>query len=235
MKFTNTLIKGKLIKRYKRFFVDIKVNNSKITAHCPNTGSMMGLLDPGNTVFVSKNNDQKRKLKFTLEMIKSNNCMIGVNTHRANKIVLDGLNKKLIKEMKNVKEIKPEFKYSDDTRFDFLCDNNLLEVKNVTLLRSNDFAEFPDAITTRGSKHLIKLAESIKKGFKPFVLFLTQIEGINKFKIAKYKFVLGFHPVSLLNFLKSEICKSMSFGLTRFLSNLHLIFLFEKDINFIRK
>ena len=163
MKFTNTLIKGKLIKRYKRFFVDIKVNNSKITAHCPNTGSMMGLLDPGNTVFVSRNNDPKRKLKFTLEMIKSNNRMIGVNTHRANKIVLDGLNKRLIKEMKNVKEIKPEFKYSDDTRFDFLCDKNLIEVKNVTLLRSKDFAEFPDAITTRGSKHLIKLAESIKK------------------------------------------------------------------------
>ena len=68
MKFTNTLIKGKLIKRYKRFFVDIKVNNSKITAHCPNTGSMMGLLEPGNTVFVSKNNDPKRILKFTLEM-----------------------------------------------------------------------------------------------------------------------------------------------------------------------
>ena len=87
--------------------------------------------------------------------------------------------------MKNVKEIKPEFKYSDDTRFDFLCDKNLLEVKNVTLLRNKDFAEFPDAITTRGSKHLIKLAESIKKGYKPFVLFLTQIEGINKFKIAK--------------------------------------------------
>ena len=73
MKFTNTLIKGKLIKRYKRFFVDIKVNNSKITAHCPNTGSMMGLLEQGNTVFISKNNDPKRKLKFTLEIIKSNN------------------------------------------------------------------------------------------------------------------------------------------------------------------
>ena len=72
--------------------------------------------------------------------------------------------------------MKQEFKYSDDTRFDFLCDKNLLEVKNVTLLRNKDFAEFPDAITSRGSKHLIKLAESIKKGYKPFVLFLTQIE-----------------------------------------------------------
>ena len=185
MESFKSLIKGKLIKRYKRFFVDIKVNDSKITAHCPNTGSMMGLLEPGNTVFISKNNDPKRKLKFTLEIIKSGNRMIGVNTHRANKIVLDGLNKNLIKEFKNVKEIKPEFKYSDDTRFDFLCDDKLLEVKNVTLLRDKSYAEFPDAVTTRGSKHLIKLAESIKKGFKPFVLFLTQIEGINKFKIAK--------------------------------------------------
>ena len=185
MESFKSLIKGKLIKRYKRFFVDIKVNDSKITAHCPNTGSMMGLLEPGNTVFISKNNDPKRKLKFTLEIIKSGNRMIGVNTHRANKIVLDGLNKNLIKEFKNVKEIKPEFKYSDDTRFDFLCDDKLLEVKNVTLLRDKSYAEFPDAVTSRGSKHLIKLAESIKKGYKPFVLFLTQIEGINKFKIAK--------------------------------------------------
>ena len=185
MKFTNTLIKGKLIKRYKRFFVDIKVNNSKITAHCPNTGSMMGLLDPGNTVFVSRNNDPKRKLKFTLEMIKSNNRMVGVNTHRANKIVFDGLNKNLIKEFKNTKEIKPEFKYSDDTRFDFLCDKNIIEVKNVTLVRNNALAEFPDAVTSRGSKHLIKLINSIKKGYKPYVLFLTQIQGINNFSIAK--------------------------------------------------
>ena len=93
--------------------------------------------------------------------------------------------KNLIKEIKNIKNLKQEFKYSDDTRFDFLCDKNLLEVKNVTLLRNKDFAEFPDAITARGSKHLIRLAESIRKGYKPFVLFLTQIEGINKFKIAK--------------------------------------------------
>ncbi len=185
MESFKSLIKGKLIKRYKRFFVDIKVNDLKITAHCPNTGSMMGLLEPGNTVFISKNNNPKRKLKFTLEMIKSNNRMIGVNTHRANKIVLDGLNKNLIKEFKNIKEIKPEFKYSDDTRFDFLCDEKLLEVKNVTLLRDKNYAEFPDAVTTRGSKHLVRLAESIKKGYKPFVLFLTQIEGISKFKIAK--------------------------------------------------
>ena len=87
MKFTSTLIKGKLIKRYKRFFVDIKVNNSILTAHCPNTGSMMGLLNQGNDVWITKNDNPNRKLKFTLEMIKVNKNLIGVNTHRANRIV----------------------------------------------------------------------------------------------------------------------------------------------------
>ena len=185
MKFTNTLIKGKLIKRYKRFFVDIKVNNSLVIAHCPNTGSMKGMLKKNNNVWVSKNNDPKRKLKFTLEMIEVNKKLIGVNTHRANRIVEHGLNNKLIKEFRSIKEIKSEFKYSTDTRFDFLCDKNIIEVKNVTLRRTNDFAEFPDAITSRGSKHLKKLIDSIKKGYQPYVLFLTQIQDINKFKIAK--------------------------------------------------
>ena len=185
MKFTNSLFKGKLIKRYKRFFTDIKLNNSIITAHCPNTGSMKGLLDEGNNVWVSKNDDPKRKLKFTLEMIEANNMLIGVNTHRANKIVHHGLKNKLINEFKSIDKIQSEFKYSNDTRFDFLCGNKLLEVKNVTLLRDSKIAEFPDAVTSRGTKHLKNLINSIKKGYKPFVLFLTQIQGINNFKIAK--------------------------------------------------
>ena len=185
MKFTNTLIKGKLIKRYKRFFTDIKVNNTIVTAHCPNTGSMLGLLDKDNNVFLSRSDDPKRKLKFTLEMIEVNKKLIGVNTHRANRIVEHGLKNKLIKEFNKIKSIKSEFKFSNDTRFDFLCDQNIIEVKNVTLNRKNDLAEFPDAVTTRGSKHLINLSKSIKKKFKPYVLFLTQIEGINNFRIAK--------------------------------------------------
>ena len=185
MKFTSTLIKGKLVKRYKRFFTDVKVNNSIFTAHCPNTGSMMGLLDKGNEVWISKNDDPKRKLKFTLEIIKANNKLIGVNTHRANRIVEHGLNNKLFEEFKSIKLIKAEFKFSSDTRFDFLCDKNIIEVKNVTLVRNNGLAEFPDAVTSRGLKHLIKLINSIKKGYKPYVLFLTQIQGINNFSIAK--------------------------------------------------
>ena len=185
MKFTNSLIKGKLIKRYKRFFTDIEANNKTLIAHCPNTGSMMGLLDKGNDVWITKHNDPKRKLKFTLEMIKVKKRIIGVNTHRANRIVEHALNNKLIDEFKSIKNIKAEFKYSDDTRFDFLCDKKILEVKNVTLLRDNNVAEFPDAVTSRGSKHLKMLINSIKKGYKPYVLFLTQIQDINKFKIAK--------------------------------------------------
>ncbi len=185
MKFTNTLIKGKLIKRYKRFFTDVEVNNKVVTAHCPNTGSMLGLLKKGNQVWISKADDPKRKLKFTLEMIKSNKKIIGVNTHRANRIVEHGLRNKLFKEFATIKNIRAEFKYSKDTRFDFLCDNFLIEVKNVTLNRENEIAEFPDAKTLRGTKHLKKLIESIKQGFKPYVLFLIQIQNIRKFRIAK--------------------------------------------------
>jgi len=185
MKFTSTLIKGKLIKRYKRFFTDIKVNNQIITSHCPNTGSMLGLLDKNNDVWVSKNNDPNRKLKYTLELIKVKTRLVGINTHRANRIVEHALKNKIIHEFKKVKSIKPEFKYSKDTRFDFLCDRKIIEVKNVTLNRSKKIAEFPDAITSRGTKHLIKLIDSIKKKYVPYVLFLTQIQGIEYFRIAK--------------------------------------------------
>ena len=185
MKFTNSLIKGKLISRYKRFFVDVEVNNKVLTAHCPNTGSMLGLLNKGNNVWISKVDDPKRKLKYTLEMIQSNKKFIGVNTHRANRIVEHGLQNKLFEEFKSIKNIKAEFKYSNDTRFDFLCDKFLIEVKNVTLSRKDKIAEFPDAITYRGSKHLRKLIESLKQGFKPYVLFLVQIQDVTKFKIAK--------------------------------------------------
>ena len=185
MKFTSTLIKGKLIKRYKRFFVDIKVDNSTLTAHCPNTGSMMGLLEEGNDAWISKSNNPNRKLKYTLEIIKVKKNLVGVNTHRANRIVEHGLKNKIFEEFKSIKSIKPEFKFSSDTRFDFLCDKIIIEVKNVTLSRNRNEAEFPDAITSRGTKHLVKLINSLKKGYKPYVLFLTQIQGINNFKIAK--------------------------------------------------
>ena len=189
MEFTKDLIKGKLVKRYKRFFVDVKLNKEIIVAHCPNTGSMKGLLDEGNEVYVSKNDNPKRKLKYTLEIIKVNKNLVGVNTHFANKIVHHGLSNNLVKEISNNDNIKPEVFFDKETRFDFLIEKNkqkiFVEVKNVTLLRNKKIAEFPDAITSRGSKHLKTLITAIKEGYKSYLLFLVQIQGVEKFKIAK--------------------------------------------------
>ena len=189
MKFKGKLIKGKLIKRYKRFFVDIKLGKEIVTAHCPNTGSMKGLLDEGNDVYLLPNNDPKRKLKFGLEIIKSRKNLIGVNTHMANKIAQHAFDNNLIKELKNNDQVKPEVFFNKDTRFDFLLEKNkqkiFVEVKNVTLFRNKDTAEFPDAVTARGSKHLLTLIDAINKGYKSFLLFLVQIQNMEKFKIAK--------------------------------------------------
>ena len=189
MVFNNILIKGKLIKRYKRFFIDIKLNKEIVVAHCPNTGSMKGLLNEDNDVYISKNDDPKRKLKYTLEIIKVKKNLIGVNTHFANKIAYHGLSNNLINELKNNDSIKPEVFFNKKTRFDFLIEKNkqkiFVEVKNVTLFRNEKIAEFPDSITSRGSKHLKTLIAAIKKGYKAYLLFLIQIEGIEHFKIAK--------------------------------------------------
>ena len=189
MEFTKSLIKGKLIKRYKRFFADIKLDKEIVTAHCPNTGSMKGLLDEGNDVFVLPNNNPKRKLKFGLEIIKTRNNLVGVNTHMANRITQHGLENNLIKELQNNDLIKPEIFFNKETRFDFLLEKKkqkiFLEVKNVTLFRDKNTAEFPDATTTRGSKHLLTLIDAIKKGYKSYLLFLVQIQNMEKFKIAK--------------------------------------------------
>ena len=189
MKFTKSLIKGKLIKRYKRFFIDVKLNKEIVTAHCPNTGSMKGLLDENNEVYLLKNDDPKRKLKYSLEIIKTQKNLVGVNTHMANKIVNHGLENNLIKEFKDNDKIKAEVFFNKETRFDFLIEKNdqksFIEVKNVTLFRDEKTAEFPDAITSRGSKHLLTLIDAIKKGYKAYLLFLVQIQNMEYFKIAR--------------------------------------------------
>ena len=189
MEFTKSLIKGKLIKRYKRFFVDVNIKKEIVTAHCPNTGSMKGLLDKDNEVYLLKNDNPKRKLKYGLEIIKARKNLVGVNTHLANKIVGHGLQNNLIKELKNNDTVKSEVFFNKETRFDFLIEKNnkksFVEVKNVTLFRQENTAEFPDAVTTRGSKHLLALIDATKKGYKSYLIFLVQIQNMEKFKIAK--------------------------------------------------
>ena len=189
MNFENKLIPGLLIKRYKRFFVDLKIKDQIITAHCPNTGSMHGLLKTGNKVWVSKSNNPNRKLKYTLEIIEDNNVKVGVNTHSANKIVKHALQNNLIRELKDIIDIKPETKFGLKTRFDFLVlgkkDKFFIEVKNVTLSRKKKLAEFPDAITLRGLKHINELIKASKKKFKIYLLYLIQRNDCDSFTIAK--------------------------------------------------
>ena len=189
MKFDTPLIKTKFIKRYKRFFVDVSLNNQILTAHCPNSGSMMGLLNEGETAWISTSNNKERKLKYTLEILENNHQMVGVNTQLTNKIVEEALLSKKIKDLEAFNNIKREAKFNDATRFDFLLSNKknkaYVEVKNVTLKREKDFAEFPDASTTRGQKHLLELINAKKKGYQVFLIFLIQREDCNFFKISK--------------------------------------------------
>ena len=189
MKFKEKLLLGTLIKRYKRFFVDIRYKNKIITGHCPNSGSMMGLLNMGNKVWFSKSNNPNRKLKYTLEIIEIEKKKVGINTLLTNKIVLEALNCKKINSLAKFNDVRPEVKFTENTRFDFLLLNNkkkcFLEVKNVTLVREKKMAEFPDAKTSRGTKHLNELRKAKKKGYQSYILYLIQREDCNFFKIAK--------------------------------------------------
>ena len=188
MKFKERLLQGSLIKRYKRFFADIKYKNKAITCHCPNSGSMMGLLKKGNRVWFSKADNPNRKLKYTLELIEVENKLVGINTFLTNKIIFESLNKKKIKVLNKFYNIKKEVKFTDKTRFDFLISNDnekcFVEVKNVTLVRKNNVAEFPDAVTARGTKHLKELIRAKKKGYESYILYLIQREDCKSFKIA---------------------------------------------------
>jgi len=221
MIFENELISGTLIKRYKRFFVDIKVKNKVITAHCPNTGSMMGLLKKGNKVWLTKSNDIKRKLKYTLQIIEVNGSKIGVNTHLTNKIFYESLLNGNIINLKKTDILFREKQFNKNTRFDFFIKQKnkgiFIEVKNVTLSRFKSIAEFPDAVTERGLKHINELLAAKKKGFDVYLAFVIQREDCKKFKIAadidpNYKKLL---TVALKNNLKVICydCKFLSKGI----------------------
>ena len=221
MIFENKLIPGVLIKRYKRFFVDIKVKNKVITAHCPNTGSMMGLLKKGNKVWFTESNDKKRKLKYTLQIIEVNGTKIGVNTHLTNKIFYEALSSGKIIDIKKNDILFKEKKFNQNTRFDFFIKKSkkgiFIEVKNVTLSRIKNIAEFPDAVTERGLKHLNELIEAKNRGFDIYLAFIIQREDCKKFKIAedidpKYKKLLTFAIKNKLKVICFD-CKFLSKGI----------------------
>jgi sugar fermentation stimulation protein A len=150
---------------------------------------MQGLLNRNNSVLISKSNNPNRKLKYTLEIIEDNKSKVGVNTHSTNRIIYHALKNNLIKEFQNILKIKPETKFGSNTRFDFLLlnkkDKFFIEVKNVTLSRKKGLAEFPDAVTTRGLKHIHELVKAGKKNYKIFIIYLIQRDDCDSFAIAK--------------------------------------------------
>ena len=188
MQFKTNLIKGKLLKRYKRFLADIILEDgTEVIAHCPNPGSMMGLATVGTTVWLEPNNDPKKKLKYGWRLVEYKNQMICIDTSIANIVIKEALEKKEISEL-SYWSFKPEVKYSDNSRIDFLLSSpnqqTYLEIKSVTLMREKGLAEFPDTITKRGSKHLEDLSKMVTSGHKAVLLFLCMRKDVNRVRIA---------------------------------------------------
>ncbi len=187
-----SLIKAKLLKRYKRFLVDVILENGEIvTTHCANSGSMIGLLKEGNIVYITPSTNPVNKLKYKLEFIDDGSSIVGVNTHLTNKLVNEALNEKLIQYLSHFDDFHPEIKYNN-SRFDFLISNSkeekcFVEVKNVTLKREPLIAEFPDAKTERGAKHLQDLTNVVldSNGINAVNLYIIQRTDVEYFRIAK--------------------------------------------------
>jgi sugar fermentation stimulation protein A len=191
MKFSTPLIPATLIRRYKRFLADCTLADGReITAHCANTGAMTGLNHPGTRIWLEPNDDPKRKLNYAWKFVElPQNHFVGIDTSLANKIVAEALGAKHIKELATYTTIKPEAKYGQNSRIDFLLTaeglpDAYLEVKNVTLHGPDDWAEFPDTVTQRGTKHLGELAEMTRQGHRALMLYLVQRTDCARFRLA---------------------------------------------------
>ena len=202
MKFLGPLIRGELLRRYKRFLADVRLEDGAIvTAHCPNPGSMLGLAEPGSEVWLSTSDNPKRKLGYGLELVQAPNgrpggALVGVNTGRANSIAAEALASRLIPELAAYPGIRAEAAMGLRSRVDFLLEGPglpicYLEVKSVTLRRpglapgkDTAPAEFPDAVTARGTKHLGELAKAAGEGKRAVILYLVQRGDCAAFRLA---------------------------------------------------
>ena len=188
MRFNEPLVKGKLIKRYKRFLADVELEDGTvITAHCTNSGSMKTCIEEGAPVYMTPVNDPKRKTKFTWEMIFLNHDWIGINTSVPNLLAFEAIRDSKIGKLKGYTTVKREVTFGD-SRFDIYAENDhekcFVEVKNVTM-KVGDFALFPDAVTTRGKKHLETLMRVKEQGIRAVMLYVIQRMDVKKFGTAK--------------------------------------------------
>ncbi len=195
MKFASPLIRGRLVKRYKRFLADVALDSGDtITCTCPNTGSMRGLCDPGLAVWLSESNSATRKYRHTWELVeledgKKTPNLVGINTGHPNKIVAEAIALGKVSELAGYASLRPEVKYGQSSRIDLLLDDPArglayVEIKNVHLLRTPGVAEFPDSVTERGVKHLHELSDMVASGHRAVMVYLIQRADCTAFRLA---------------------------------------------------
>ncbi len=188
MKLPQPLYEAILIRRYKRFLADVRLPDGEtITVHCPNSGSMKGCAEPGSSVLLSRSSNQKRKFAFTLELIRINGLWVGINTMRPNYLVREAITQGTIPELSGYQDIRSEVRYGTNSRIDLLLSGPTgscyVEVKNVTLL-CGESALFPDAVTTRGQKHLRELMQVVQTGGRGVIFFVVQRQDAQTFGTA---------------------------------------------------
>jgi len=189
MKFPRPLVRGTLIRRYKRFLADVRLENGRaVTAHCANPGAMLGVADPGLPVWLLAATDPKRKLGWSWELVETEGTLLGVNTALPNRLVPEALAGGAIAELRGYAEIRREVAYGQASRIDLLLSAPgrpicYVEIKNVHLRRGGR-AEFPDCVTERGAKHMSELAEMVRAGHRAVVLFVVQRGDCRGFRVA---------------------------------------------------
>jgi sugar fermentation stimulation protein A len=188
MNLPQPLYEGTLIRRYKRFLADVQLPDGEIlTVHCPNSGSMKGCAEPGSPVLLSLSSNEKRKLSYTLELIRIDGHWVGINTMRPNHLVREAISRGMVPELNGYQEIRSEVRYGSNSRVDLLLSGPkgscYVEVKNATLL-SGTRALFPDAVTTRGQKHLRELMQVVQAGGRGVIFFVVQREDAHTFGAA---------------------------------------------------
>ena len=188
MLFPSPLQPGVLLRRYKRFLADIRLDTGeKLTAHCPNPGSMMGVAPTGARAWVSRSPSKTRKLPFTFELIEIDGALVAINTHNPNKIAEEAISLGAIPELTGYETLRREVKYGENSRIDILLEGGrrnapaYVEIKNVHLMRQTGLAEFPDCVTTRGTKHLEELSRQAQNGARAVMLYIVQRGDCHKF------------------------------------------------------
>jgi len=194
MQLPQPLHRGRLIKRYKRFLADVALDSgAELTAHCPNPGGMIGLQDPGSRVWLSKSDNPKRKLSHTFELIETAGGLVGINTGHPNAIVAEAISAGAIPELAGYESLRREVKYGERSRIDILLEDPAkgrcwVEIKNVHLKRDDGpnpgAAEFPDAVTVRGARHLDEMSNQVKAGDRAVMVYLVQRMDCDRFCVA---------------------------------------------------